>query len=74
MLEKYGGFLDSIPESVTVEYIDGYNVLKPLLNNPPKTIIMEHFRKGKLLKALTYGAISLLTKFIGERTLYFKFC
>ncbi|WP_273851271.1 glycosyltransferase [Guptibacillus spartinae] len=73
MLEKYGGFLDSIPEGVTVEYIEGYNLLKNLLNNPPRQIIMDHLRKGKLLKTLTYGAIFLLAKFFGERTLYFKY-
>ena len=53
MLEKYGGFLDSIPEGVKIEYLEGYNVLKQLLNNPPKQIIKDHFKKGKLIKALT---------------------
>ena len=34
---------------------------------------MDHFKKGKLIKALTLCGIYLLTKLLGERTLYFKY-
>ena len=62
MLEKYGGFLDSIPEGVKVEYLEGYSQLKQLLNNPPKQIILNHFKKGKLIKAFILCCMYLLTK------------
>ena len=38
MLEEYGGFLDSIPRWVHVEYVDGYKNIKDILNDPPKIV------------------------------------
>lgn len=36
MLEKYGGFLDLIPETVHVKYLEGYSKIKKILNIPQK--------------------------------------
>ena len=73
MLEKYGGFLDSIPEVVNLEYLKEYSQLKKLLNNPPKQIMKDYFKKGRLMKVLAHGFIHYLSKHFGERSLYFKF-
>lgn len=52
MLEKFGGFLNAIPPRVNVEYLDGYREMKEILNNPPKTVIMNLIKRWNLLKAI----------------------
>ncbi len=35
MLEKYGGFLNAIPDHVNVEYVHEYPEIKEMVTNPP---------------------------------------
>lgn len=52
MLEKYGGFLEDIPKEVKVRYLNEYEEIKPLFNNPPMQICKDLLVKGKIIKAL----------------------
>jgi glycosyltransferase involved in cell wall biosynthesis len=73
MLEKYGGFLDSIPSHVHIKYLNGYKDLKYILNQPPLITAVNFLKVGKLIKALAIILIHLLSKIMKERSIFFKF-
>ncbi len=73
MLEKYGGFLESIPESVNIRYLFKYEYLKDLINTPPKQLIMAAFKQKKLVKAMEITFLELITKLQGDKTLYYRY-
>ncbi|MEH7884034.1 glycosyltransferase [Bacillus sp. JJ1609] len=71
MLEPYGGFLNSIPNRVKVEYVNGYSKMKDILNNPPKTVVMNFLKQWKLFQAFYYLILFLVTSISKERSLLF---
>lgn len=73
MLEEYGGFLDSIPSCVKIKYVEGFSKMKQILNNPPMQVSMALIKQGKLIKGVNIVAIHLISKILGERSLYFKY-
>ncbi|MBW8348413.1 glycosyltransferase [Bacillus sp. IITD106] len=73
MLEEYGGFLTSIPAHVKVKYFKGYDKIKNLLNKPPQIMALKMLKKGKLIKAFMILFIHIITKVLGNRSLYFKY-
>lgn len=73
MLEKYGGFLESIPAYVQVKYLDGYQDLKKLLNRPPKETILRNFKNRKAIKGLSLLLILLLSRLTGNKGIFFKY-
>ena len=42
LLEKYGGFLDQIPDWVEVKYLSEYKNLKKYINEPPKKMLKNY--------------------------------
>ncbi|HIP33437.1 MAG TPA: glycosyltransferase [Bacteroidia bacterium] len=50
MLEKHGGYLNSIPNWVKKEYVKGYNNMKPIVMNPPLQTIKTFIKQGELIK------------------------
>ncbi|MFD1040619.1 glycosyltransferase [Virgibacillus byunsanensis] len=73
MLEKYGGFLDSIPSKVHVEYLQEYSKIKEKLNKPPKKVAMSFIKKGKLIKGFEFSFIVLLSKLTKNKCIFFKY-
>lgn len=73
MLEKYGGFLNSIPSYVQIKYLDEYANMKKLLNLPSRIMIQECFKKGNLIKAFNLMFFQLITKIMKERSLFFRY-
>lgn len=73
MLEKYGGFLDSIPSDVHIEYVKKYSQVKDILNKPPKEIVMDRLRNKKLFQALKLSIVYLRTKLMDNRAILFKY-
>ncbi|MDN4526720.1 glycosyltransferase [Fictibacillus fluitans] len=73
MLEKYGGFLDLIPAWVNVKILDGYLEIKDELNNPPKTVAINYFKKGRLIETIKICAYHGMAKVMKERTQYYKY-
>lgn len=73
MLEKYGGFLNSIPGEVHVKYLKGYSSIKKMLNEPPQRTAIHFFKRGKPVKALTLLFLHLITTMIKDRSLFFKY-
>lgn len=73
MLEECGGFLESIPSSVKIKYVEGFSKMKPILNNPPMQVSKSLIKQGKLIKGINIAGIHLISKILGERSLYFKY-
>lgn len=73
MLEKFGGFLELIPEHVQVKYIEGYKEIKGILNNPPLSSTRSIMRKGEISRAVSIFSLHLLSKITKERRLFFKY-
>ncbi len=73
MLEKYGGFLGSIPREVQVKYLEGYQNIKDTLNNSPYIVFMDLLKKGKIIKAFNVIFFHLICKLMKDRSLFFKY-
>lgn len=73
MLEEYGGFLNSIPKDIHVEYLTGYNKIKGILNQPPHITALTFLSRGKLGKAINIMLLHLVSKITRERSIVFKY-
>lgn len=73
MLEKYGGFLDTVPKHVKVKYLDDYEDIKGILNNPPVTTCKEFLKKGHLIKSFNIIFYHIVSKISEDRSIYFKY-
>ncbi|MGO1098604.1 glycosyltransferase [Priestia megaterium] len=73
MLEKYGGFLNSIPHEVHVKYLKGYEDIKDMLNSPPHITAINLFKKGNAIKALNISAVYLASKVTKNKSIFFKY-
>lgn len=73
MLEEYGGFIKDIPSHVKKEYMSGYKNIKRVLNQPPRYIIYELIKDKSYIKAFNIFFLTLITKILGDRTLFFKY-
>lgn len=73
MLEKYGGFLDSIPDEVHVEYVSVYPKIKDAVNKPPKNVVLAYFKKGRFIKGIAFSLITILSKVTKRKSIFFKY-
>ncbi|VEF49060.1 group 1 glycosyl transferase [Bacillus freudenreichii] len=73
LLEKHGGFLDSIPDDVKVDYFNGYRDLKGLLNTPLHKSVLKYFRAGKIIRAFIFGILYIISKIRKESSLLYKY-
>lgn len=71
MLEKRGDFLKFIPERVQVEYLQGYQELKPLLQNPPLKKAWQFIKETKISKGLNIAFFHIFSKLCKDRTIFF---
>ena len=67
MLERYGGFLNEIPEWVKVKYLNNYSEIKPILNNPPQNTIKEFIKKGCFIKAFNIAVTYYISKMLKNK-------
>lgn len=73
MLEEYGGFLGTIPVHVHKEYLNGYHNMKEIINKPPKTVIKNFLKNGRLIKALSLLFIYFMSKVTKNKSILFKY-
>ncbi len=73
MLEEYGGFLRFIPSGVNLKYFTGYQNIKDQLNKPPHLISMQLLKKGRVIKAFINIFFHIITKLMGNRSLFFNY-
>ncbi|MEI5907734.1 glycosyltransferase [Bacillus spongiae] len=73
MLEKRGGFLQSIPDYVHIKYLTDYAKVKSQLTLPPFQIVEQLVRKGRWMKGIHFAFIYLLSKLVNDRGLLYKY-
>lgn len=73
VMEKYGEFLNFIPDGVHVEYLYNYENIKEILNKPPQKSTFNLLKKGKFIKAFNIILLHLISKIARERTLFYKY-
>ncbi|MBS4220177.1 glycosyltransferase [Bacillus sp. FJAT-49711] len=73
MLEEYGGFLDSIPSGVRVEYFKGYSNIKELLERPLHVTAIDFLKKGKFIRAFIVLYFYFISGFTKETSLFYKY-
>ncbi|MFD0829834.1 glycosyltransferase [Neobacillus sp. M.A.Huq-85] len=73
MLEKYGGFLNSIPDHVHVEYLNNYKSMKEKLNSPPQQTSLNLFKSGQIIKAFNILFLHILSRILGDRSVFFRY-
>lgn len=73
MLEEFGGFLDYIPNDVKVMYFKDYKKIKAEINNPPRQVAKQYLRQKKVFRSFNIFLLHLITKFLKDRSLYFKY-
>ena len=72
MLEKKGGFLNSLPNWVKVDELSYYRDIKEEFNKPPKELILNYLKSGNIFRAIYFFIISLFCKLKGDRELLLK--
>ncbi|MFS0764125.1 MULTISPECIES: glycosyltransferase [Peribacillus] len=73
MLEKYGGFLNYLPDGVRVEIVPEYKHIKNSLNTPLHKYALDLFKEGHLIKSFVLMFFYLISKVSKERSLYYKY-
>ena len=73
MLEKQGGFVNSIPCGIRVEYLKEYDKLKEILNKPPKEVAIKLLKKGNFTKSLKLILYYLLFKITKNKIFFLKY-
>jgi glycosyltransferase involved in cell wall biosynthesis len=73
MLEEFGGFLNQIPSEVKLEYFNGYQNIKNILNQPPQFVSFNLLKKGRIIQAFIIIFLHIITKLLKNRSLYFRF-
>lgn len=73
MLEKYGGFLNQIPQWVNVKYVKNYEYIKEIYSKPPFKVSKELINLGELKKGFNIGFSHLIYKLTNDRSAYFKY-
>jgi glycosyltransferase involved in cell wall biosynthesis len=73
LLEKFGGFIDSVPDHVHVKYLHEYKQLKDILNLPLHVKAFNFFKTGNWIKAVLFLFLYIYTKTMKERSALFKY-
>ncbi|MCQ6278885.1 glycosyltransferase [Bacillus sp. EB600] len=73
LLEEYGDFQDSIPDYVHVEYLQGYNQIKDIINQPLHLTVIKLLKSGMWIKAINFMCLLFYTKIIGEKSPFIKY-
>lgn len=73
MLEKYGGFLDFVPKGVNIEYLQEYQTLKLIINSPPLKLIVTLMKELKIINAIVFFYLYLVSLVKKERSLFYKY-
>ena len=73
LLEKYGGFLNQIPDWVEVKYLDEYKNLKKYINEPPQKIFKELLIKKEYINAFNLFLSYCISKLKDDISYYYKY-
>ena len=72
LLEKKGGFLDSIPKWVNIIICDEYANIKEEVNQPPMMVLKKHIKQGNVLRTIRLGIAYFMTTLTEDYSYYYK--
>ncbi len=74
MLEKKGGFLESVPDYVTITEVESYSTkLKPIIQNPLHHTAFSFLKNKEYLNSLIFLLIYLYSKLSRNNSLLYKY-
>lgn len=73
LLQPKGGFMDYVPESVTVHHIDCYDKYWRIINDPPLQIIKSFIRQGCIVDAAVHLLLYVHFKLTNNRYWFYKY-
>ncbi|MDK0568200.1 glycosyltransferase [Clostridium perfringens] len=73
LLEKYGGFLNQIPDWVEVKYLDEYKNLKKYINEPPIKSVKELLIKKEYINAFNFFLSYCISKLKDDISYHYKY-
>lgn len=73
LLEKYGGFLNQIPDWVHIKYVSEYKELKKYINEPPQNLTKELLRKKEYINAFKLSLNYFISKIRDDISYYYKY-
>lgn len=73
LLEEYGGYLNDIPDNVTIKYLEQYSEIKDFVNSPPFLLGKNIIKNGNLKKGFNVIFFHVLSKIFKDRSIYFKY-
>jgi len=73
LLEKNGGYLDDIPDWITIDSIDDYDQMKPIINDPPLQNIKRSIKQGEIIKSVLLGFFYVKVKLTSNWTPFYRF-
>ena len=73
LLEETGGYLEDVPSWVNVRILEGYQVLKPEIMEPPLAVAGRYLKNGKPGRATGIASRHLIYKLTGDRTTYYRY-
>ncbi|WP_053984380.1 glycosyltransferase [Niameybacter massiliensis] len=73
MLEKYGGFLNDIPEGVHIQYLRNYGDIKVLLNRPLLQTTMQLVINKRYKESIVMLGLYLWSKITRNQSSFFRY-
>lgn len=73
MLEEYGGFLNEIPDEVSIKYVDEYKILKSYFNESPLSVLKKSVTEHKYLDSIIVAILYFITKITGNLSYYYRY-
>ena len=72
LLQMKGGFLESIPQDITIHHIDCYDAPWRIINDPPLPIIKSLFLKGNIIEAFIQLILYIHFKLTQNRYYFYQ--
>lgn len=73
LLNFKGGFMDYVPERVTIHHIDCYNKYWSIINDPPRSVISRFAKQGHLVDAFIHTLLYIHYKLTDNRYWFYKY-
>lgn len=73
LLRPQGGFMEYIPEDVTVHHVDCYEKYWRIINDPPLQTIKQFIKGGKIINGILHLLLYLHFKLTGSQMLLYKY-
>ena len=70
LLERFGGFMDAIPQWVNVFVYDEYEIIAEEVNLPPLQVIYHHLKNRRIKRAIQLGSGFIRSKLSGNSIHY----